>query len=93
MEIIMKTFCGDDGNYAEIPLSDILDKMTDDWIDSEVTVANISELRDACRKLLETEHNSDYAKCANEICGYLRSALYVTEQDTAVIEILRKHFA
>lgn len=51
----MKTFYGDDGNYAEIPLSDILDRMTDDWIDDEVTGENISELRDACRKLLEVE--------------------------------------
>jgi len=67
--------------------------MTDDWIDSEVTGANISELRDACRKLLETVHHSDYEKCANEICRYLGSELYVMEQDTAVIEILRKHFA
>ena len=56
MEIIMKTFIGSDGNYADIPLSEILDRMTDDWIDDEVTDANISELRDACRKLLETAH-------------------------------------
>ena len=33
------------------------------------------------------------AKCADEICRYLQSELYVMEQDTAVIEILRKHFA
>lgn len=37
MEIIMKTFYGDDGNYADIPLKDILDRMTDGWIDDEVT--------------------------------------------------------
>lgn len=49
--------------------------------------------KDACRKLLKTTHNSDYAKCADEICRYLQSELYVMEQDTAVIEILRKHFA
>ena len=67
MEIVMKTFYGDDGNYTEIPLSKILDRMTDDWIADEVTGANISELRDACRKLLETAHNSDYAKCSK--CG------------------------
>ena len=58
----MKTFIGSDGNYADIPLSEILDRMTDDWIDDEVTGENIYELRDACRKLLETAHNSDYAK-------------------------------
>jgi hypothetical protein len=37
--------------------------------------------------------NSDYAKCADEICRHLQSELYVMQQDTAVIEILRKHFA
>jgi hypothetical protein len=52
-EIIMQTFYGDDGNYAGIPLSEILDRMTDEWIDAEVTGENISELRDACRTLLE----------------------------------------
>jgi hypothetical protein len=52
-EIIMHTFYGPDGNYADIPLSEILDRMTDEWIDSEVTGGNISELRDACRTLLE----------------------------------------
>ena len=60
MEIIMKTFIGSDGNYTDIPLSEILDRMTDAWINDEVTGENISELRDACRKLLETAHNSDY---------------------------------
>ena len=51
MEIIMKTFYGGDGNYADIPLSEILDRMTDDWIDDEITGENISELRDTCSKL------------------------------------------
>ena len=55
----MKTFYGDDGNYEDIPLEDILDRMTDDWIDDNITGENISELRDACRKLLEIAHNSD----------------------------------
>ena len=59
----MKTFYGDDGNYADIPLSKILDRMTDDWIDDEVTGENISELRDTCRKLLERAHNSESAQC------------------------------
>ena len=59
LEIIMKTFYGDDGNYEDIPLEDILDRMTDDWIDDNITGENISELRDACRKLLEIAHNSD----------------------------------
>ena len=67
----MKTFFGDDGNYAEIRLSDILDRMTDDWIDDNVTGANISELRDACRKLLETAHNYSRLYEADEIVrGY-----------------------
>ena len=69
----MKTFYGADGNYAEIPLSDILDRMTDDWIDSEVTGANISELRDACRKLQKTAHNSEYAKC--KVCSKERKPI------------------
>ena len=62
----MKTFYGDDGNYEDILLEDVLDRMTDDWIDGNITGANISELRDACRKLLETVYNSDYEKCG---CG------------------------
>jgi len=52
--IIMETFYGKDGNCADTPLEEILDRMTDDWIDDEITGANISELRDVCRKLLKT---------------------------------------
>lgn len=62
MEIIMETFYGDNGNYAKIPLNEILDRMTDDWIDDEITGANISELRDACRKLLEKSPPSEYVR-------------------------------
>jgi len=53
MTIMMKTFYGDDGNYAEIPLDKILERMTDDWIDDNITVENTSELRDACKQLLQ----------------------------------------
>ncbi len=87
----MKTFCGDDGNYAEIPLSDILDRMTDDWIDSEVTGANISELRDACRKLLETAHNSDYAKCEHDFEP--RKTWVHTCRKCGTVQIEKGHFA
>ena len=70
MEIIMKTFLGTDGNYADIPLTVILARMTDAWIDDEITGENISELRDTCRKLLETAHNSDYAMCKSIGCQF-----------------------
>ena len=49
--LIMKTFYDDDGNYADMPLTEILNRMTDDWIDNEITGVNISELRDACKHL------------------------------------------
>ena len=79
MEIIMKTFYGDDGNYADIPLSKILDRMTDDWIDDDVTGENISELRDACRKLLETAHNSEYTKPGR--CEHAKSGCCEEEKE------------
>ena len=92
MEIVMKTFYGDDGNYAEIPLSKILDRMTDDWIDDEVTGENISELRDACRKLLETAHNSDYTKCLNELWRHIqKNAKNGSFIKSSIAEILKKH--
>lgn len=49
----MKTFYGDDGNFAELPLETVLERMSDDWIDNEITSANVSELRDACKVLLK----------------------------------------
>ena len=49
----MKTFYGDDGNCTDIPLEKVLDMMTDEWIDDNITGANVSELRDVCRKLLD----------------------------------------
>lgn len=51
--IMMKTFYGDDGNFTELPLETVLERMDDDWIDNEVTSENISELRDACKLLLK----------------------------------------
>jgi hypothetical protein len=51
--IIMKTFYGDDGNFTELPLETVLERMSDDWIDDEITSVNISELRDACKLLLK----------------------------------------
>jgi hypothetical protein len=88
----MKTFYGDDGNYADIPLKDILDRMTDDWIYDEFTSENISELRDACRKLLETAHNSDYAKCL-DLARKLQSKLGITKNLNMIAEIIQNHFA
>lgn len=51
--IMMHTFYGDDGNFADIPLPKILDRLTDEFIDNEICGENISELRDACRQLLD----------------------------------------
>ena len=88
----MKTFYGDDGNYEDIPLEDILDRMTDDWIDDNITGANISELRDACRKLLETAHDSDYAKCTAEVLRYIKYSKD-SKAGRDITEIIKKHFA
>jgi len=85
--ITMKTFYGDDGNYEDISLEDILDRMTDDWIDGNITGANISELRDACRKLLETVHNSDHTKCG---CGSTTNTdVYCQECLTKFAELIK----
>ena len=50
--IMMYTFYDDIGNFSKIPLETILERMTDDWIDDNITDANVSELRDACKTLL-----------------------------------------
>lgn len=91
----MKTFCGEDGNYADMPLSSILDRMTDDWIDNDITGANISELRDACRKLLATVHNSDEAaKCHNKELARLWTEIdLLKEQRQKGRDLVRKYDA
>lgn len=88
----MKTFYGDDGNYEDIPLEDILDRMTDDWIDDYITAANTSELRDACRNLLETAHNSDYSKCTAEVLWYIKYSKD-SKAGRDIAEIIKKYFA
>ena len=68
--LIMKTFYDDDGNYADMPLTEILNRMTDDWIDNEITGVNISELRDACKHL---EAEVERLKKRAEFMGHCNS--------------------
>lgn len=51
--IKFKTIIGKSGNYEEMQLSDALDIMTDEWIDNNITMENVSELRDCCKILIK----------------------------------------
>ena len=57
MDLYMNTFYNKEGNFDKIPLSEILDRRTDDWIDDNITNANVSELRDVCKKMYKYINN------------------------------------
>ena len=65
--------------------------MKEDVIRLTASLEAITKERDYLRKLLERSDNSDYAKCAREICS-LDLLDDVINKQVVIETILRRHF-
>jgi len=80
----LKTFYDDDGNYAEIPIMEIMERMTDDWIDDNITGENTSELRDCIKRFIDY---SDHVEKNNRLLSKkIQSSRKHIEELTSILK-------